>query len=61
MKEGYEHQIDCMYGAATALYLLGDYAEARVSLISGSIILIVLRQGYRAIFTSIAMTSLDVS
>lgn len=28
--EGYEHQVDCMYGAATALYLLGDYDEARV-------------------------------
>lgn len=28
--EGYEHQIDCMYGSATALYLLGDYEEARV-------------------------------
>ena len=28
--EGYGHQIDCMYGAATALYLLGDYDEARV-------------------------------
>ncbi len=24
---GYEHQVDCMYGAATALYLLGDYEE----------------------------------
>lgn len=31
VSEGYEHQIDCMYGAATALYLLGDYEEARVS------------------------------
>jgi fission 1 protein len=30
VKEGYEHQVDCMYGAATALYLLGDYTEARV-------------------------------
>lgn len=29
--EGFEHQIDCMFGAATALYLLGDYEEARVS------------------------------
>lgn len=29
--EGYEHQMDCLYGAATALYLLGDYEEARVS------------------------------
>lgn len=27
----FEHQVDCMYGAATALYLLGDYEEARVS------------------------------
>ena len=26
----FEHQIDCMYGAATALYLLQDYDEARV-------------------------------
>jgi hypothetical protein len=32
VKEGYEHQVDCMYGAATALYLLGDYQEARVRL-----------------------------
>jgi hypothetical protein len=30
VSEGYEHQVDCMYGAATALYLLGDYEEARV-------------------------------
>jgi len=30
--EGFEHQIDCMFGAATALYLLGDFEEARVSL-----------------------------
>lgn len=30
VKEGYEHQVDCMYGAATALYLLGDYQESRV-------------------------------
>jgi fission 1 protein len=30
LTEGYEHQVDCMYGAATALYLLGDYDEARV-------------------------------
>jgi mitochondrial fission 1 protein len=29
--DGFEHQVDCMYGAATALYLLGDYEEARVS------------------------------
>jgi fission 1 protein len=25
----YRHQVDCMYGAATALYLLGKYDEAR--------------------------------
>jgi len=30
VNEGYEHQVDCMYGAATALYLLGDYDQARV-------------------------------
>lgn len=29
--EGYEYQVDCMYGSAVALYLLGDYEEARVS------------------------------
>jgi len=29
IKGGYEHKIDCMYGASTALYLLGDYEEAR--------------------------------
>mmetsp|Transcript_27201 Transcript_27201/g.50383 ORF Transcript_27201/g.50383 Transcript_27201/m.50383 type:complete len:168 (-) Transcript_27201:244-747(-) len=29
VKEGYEHQIDCMYGSATALYLLGEFKEAR--------------------------------
>ena len=28
--DGFEHQLDCMDGAATALYLLGDYEEARV-------------------------------
>lgn len=28
--DGFEHQVDCMYGAATALYLLGEYTEARV-------------------------------
>jgi fission 1 protein len=27
----YKYQVDCMYGAATALYLLGNYDEARVS------------------------------
>jgi fission 1 protein len=31
VKEGYEHQVDCMYGAACALYLLGEYDPARVS------------------------------
>ena len=31
VKEGYEHQVDCLYGAACALYLLGDYDKARVS------------------------------
>ena len=31
VKEGYEHQVDCMYGAACALYLLGDYEKSRVS------------------------------
>lgn len=29
VKEGYQHQVDCMYGAATALYLLGEYEQAR--------------------------------
>eukprot|EP00540_Astrosyne_radiata_P019103 CAMPEP_0116847558 /NCGR_PEP_ID=MMETSP0418-20121206/14502_1 /TAXON_ID=1158023 /ORGANISM="Astrosyne radiata, Strain 13vi08-1A" /LENGTH=162 /DNA_ID=CAMNT_0004479019 /DNA_START=66 /DNA_END=554 /DNA_ORIENTATION=- len=29
VKEGYEHQYDCMYGSATALYLLKDYEKAR--------------------------------
>lgn len=28
--DGFEHQVDCMYGAATALYLLGEYEQARV-------------------------------
>ena len=32
LKEGYEHQIDCMYGSATAYYLLKDYEESRVRL-----------------------------
>jgi mitochondrial fission 1 protein len=27
--EGYGFEIDCMYAAATALYLLGDYEESR--------------------------------
>ena len=31
IKEGYEHQVDCMYASATALYLLQDYSECRVS------------------------------
>mmetsp|Transcript_21783 Transcript_21783/g.25939 ORF Transcript_21783/g.25939 Transcript_21783/m.25939 type:complete len:164 (+) Transcript_21783:50-541(+) len=29
VKEGYEHQVDCMFGAATALYLLGEFEEGR--------------------------------
>eukprot|EP00545_Synedropsis_sp_CCMP1620_P012871 CAMPEP_0119003566 /NCGR_PEP_ID=MMETSP1176-20130426/640_1 /TAXON_ID=265551 /ORGANISM="Synedropsis recta cf, Strain CCMP1620" /LENGTH=163 /DNA_ID=CAMNT_0006955179 /DNA_START=53 /DNA_END=544 /DNA_ORIENTATION=- len=29
VKEGYEYQVDCMYGAASALYLLGDYDNSR--------------------------------
>jgi mitochondrial fission 1 protein len=29
VKEGYSHEVDCSYAAATALYLLGDYEEAR--------------------------------
>jgi fission 1 protein len=29
VKEQYEHQIDCMYGAATALYRLQQYPDAR--------------------------------
>ena len=32
--EGFEHQVDCMFGAATALYLLGDYEDARVSFLA---------------------------
>lgn len=28
---GFEHQLDCMYGSAIALYLLHEYEEARVS------------------------------
>jgi fission 1 protein len=31
VKEGYDHQMDCMYGSAMAFYLLGDYDQARVS------------------------------
>ena len=34
VKDNYEHQVDCMYGSATALYLLGDYEEARVSFLN---------------------------
>uniref|UniRef100_A0A7S3LFQ1 Uncharacterized protein n=1 Tax=Amphora coffeiformis TaxID=265554 RepID=A0A7S3LFQ1_9STRA len=30
VSNGYQHQVDCMYGAATALYLLGEYEQARV-------------------------------
>jgi len=30
VKEGYEHQVDCMYGSACALYLLGEYDKARL-------------------------------
>lgn len=30
VQEGYEHQVDCMYGAATALYLLQEFDQARV-------------------------------
>jgi fission 1 protein len=29
VKEGYDHEVDCMHGAATALYLLRDYDGAR--------------------------------
>lgn len=29
VQEEYEHQVDCMYGAAQALYLLGDFDSAR--------------------------------
>ena len=29
VKEGYEHELDCMIGAATALYILSDFEEAR--------------------------------
>lgn len=27
--DGFQHQVDCMYGAAVALYLLGDFEECR--------------------------------
>jgi len=29
VKNGYEHQADCMYGSATAHYLLGEYDKCR--------------------------------
>jgi fission 1 protein len=29
VKNGYEHQVDCMFGSATARYLLGEYDETR--------------------------------
>ena len=29
VKEGYEHQIDCMIGSATALYLLGEFEQGQ--------------------------------
>ena len=29
LNEGYEHQLDCMYGSAVALYLLNNFEEAR--------------------------------
>mmetsp|Transcript_34208 Transcript_34208/g.97187 ORF Transcript_34208/g.97187 Transcript_34208/m.97187 type:complete len:163 (-) Transcript_34208:216-704(-) len=29
VKEGYDHQVDCMYGSACALYLLGEYEKSR--------------------------------
>mmetsp|Transcript_24759 Transcript_24759/g.49367 ORF Transcript_24759/g.49367 Transcript_24759/m.49367 type:complete len:163 (-) Transcript_24759:396-884(-) len=30
IKDGYAHQLDCMYGIATARYLLGQYDKARM-------------------------------
>mmetsp|Transcript_24317 Transcript_24317/g.51741 ORF Transcript_24317/g.51741 Transcript_24317/m.51741 type:complete len:105 (+) Transcript_24317:190-504(+) len=30
VKEGYQHQLDCMVGSACALYLLGEYDKSRV-------------------------------
>lgn len=30
IKDGYQHQVDCMYGTATAHYLLGEYDVARL-------------------------------
>ena len=35
VKEGYDHQVDCMYGASCALYLLGEFDKARVSKVTG--------------------------
>lgn len=29
VKNGYQHQVDCMYGSATAYYLLGEYDKTR--------------------------------
>ena len=29
VKNGYQHQVDCMYGSATAYYLLGQYDKSR--------------------------------
>ncbi|KAL7437647.1 hypothetical protein ACHAXM_005738 [Skeletonema potamos] len=29
VKNGYEHQVDCMFGSATAHYILGEYDETR--------------------------------
>lgn len=29
INNGYQHQVDCMYGTATAYYLLGNYDECR--------------------------------
>ncbi len=33
VKEGYEHQVDCMYGSACALYLLKEYEKSRVGFV----------------------------
>mmetsp|Transcript_33970 Transcript_33970/g.50917 ORF Transcript_33970/g.50917 Transcript_33970/m.50917 type:complete len:160 (+) Transcript_33970:560-1039(+) len=30
VKNGYEHQVDCMFGSATAHYLLEEYDDARI-------------------------------
>mmetsp|Transcript_27917 Transcript_27917/g.30097 ORF Transcript_27917/g.30097 Transcript_27917/m.30097 type:complete len:148 (-) Transcript_27917:926-1369(-) len=40
VKEGYEHQVDCMYGSACALYLLDEYDKARVRTIDHRIYII---------------------